>query len=139
GQAGDRRRRVPRLGGRLRRPGRRAAGAAARHDRRACTAHVDPLNRSVYCGRLSATVRIDMSTATETSLAAPLTLPSGRILQNRMMKAALSEGLAEESGAPGSRLRQLYSRWAEGRYGLVVTGNVMVDGRHLGEPGNVVV
>ncbi|MCD0452624.1 NADH:flavin oxidoreductase/NADH oxidase family protein [Actinocorallia sp. API 0066] len=55
------------------------------------------------------------------------------------MKSALSEGLAEPDGSPGTRLETLYRRWSGGGYGLVVTGNVMVDRRHLGEPGNVVV
>ncbi|WP_336791279.1 nitroreductase family deazaflavin-dependent oxidoreductase [Gordonia malaquae] len=68
-----------------------------------------------------------------------LTLPSGQTLGNRLMKSALSEGLAADSGAPDERLVRLYSRWADGAFGLVVTGNVMVDRRQLGEPGNVVI
>lgn len=80
-----------------------------------------------------------MRNTTEATLGAPLTLPSGQVLPNRMMKAALSEGLADDAGGPDGRLARLYSRWADGGYGLIITGNVMVDGRHLGEPGNVVV
>ncbi|GAA0958098.1 NADH:flavin oxidoreductase/NADH oxidase family protein [Actinocorallia libanotica] len=72
-------------------------------------------------------------------LGTPLTLRSGQVLPNRLMKSALSEGLAEPDGAPGTRLENLYRRWSGGGYGLLVTGNVMVDRRHLGEPGNVVV
>ncbi|GAB2826632.1 NADH:flavin oxidoreductase/NADH oxidase family protein [Actinocorallia aurea] len=75
----------------------------------------------------------------EGRLSGPLVLRSGQVLPNRVMKSALSEGLAESGGAPGVRLETLYRRWASGGYGLTVTGNVMVDGRHLGEPGNVVV
>jgi 2,4-dienoyl-CoA reductase-like NADH-dependent reductase (Old Yellow Enzyme family) len=55
------------------------------------------------------------------------------------MKAALSESLATGDGVPDAKLNNLYTRWAHGGYGLVVTGNVMVDRRHMGEPGNVVV
>ena len=33
----------------------------------------------------------------------------------------------------------LYRRWATNGQGLTITGNVMVDRRHIGEPGNVVV
>ncbi len=66
-------------------------------------------------------------------------LPNGQRLANRLMKSALSEALADRDGAPSVRLERLYDRWSTGGYGLVVTGNVMVDGRHLGEPGNVVV
>ncbi|QRY64208.1 nitroreductase family deazaflavin-dependent oxidoreductase [Gordonia sp. PDNC005] len=73
------------------------------------------------------------------AVATPLTLPSGQTLTNRLMKAALSEGLADSGGAPDAQLTRLYSRWADGGFGLVVTGNVMVDRRQLGEPGNVVI
>ncbi|MBL1078446.1 nitroreductase family deazaflavin-dependent oxidoreductase [Nocardia sp. 2] len=67
----------------------------------------------------------------------PLPLASGQVLPNRIMKSALSEGLATDANAPDERLVRLYSRWSEGGYGLIVTGNVMVDRRHCGEPGNV--
>ncbi|MCF8587807.1 nitroreductase family deazaflavin-dependent oxidoreductase [Gordonia liuliyuniae] len=80
-----------------------------------------------------------MRNTTEATLATPLTLPSGQVLPNRMMKAALSEGLADAAGGPDTRLTRLYARWADGGFGLIVTGNVMVDSRHLGEPGNIVV
>ncbi|TDB95512.1 NADH:flavin oxidoreductase/NADH oxidase family protein [Actinomadura sp. 7K534] len=72
-------------------------------------------------------------------LGEPLTLPSGLTLPNRLMKSALSEGLAEADGSPGARLETLYRRWSTGGYGLLVTGNVAVDLRHLNEPGNVVI
>ncbi|CCQ15901.1 NADH-dependent flavin oxidoreductase [Rhodococcus sp. AW25M09] len=72
-------------------------------------------------------------------LSSPLTLACGQILPNRVMKSALSEGLATAEHAPDSRLETLYRQWGAGGYGLVVTGNVMVDRSHLGEPGNVVI
>ncbi|MEX3646352.1 NADH:flavin oxidoreductase/NADH oxidase family protein [Mycolicibacterium porcinum] len=34
---------------------------------------------------------------------------------------------------------RLYDRWSRGGYGLLITGNVMVDRTQLGEPGNVVI
>lgn len=55
------------------------------------------------------------------------------------MKAALNEAMADPAGAPSTRLLRLYRRWAEGGCGLLITGNVVVDGRHLSEPGNVVI
>ncbi|WP_067692241.1 nitroreductase family deazaflavin-dependent oxidoreductase [Nocardia jejuensis] len=67
----------------------------------------------------------------------PLPLASGQVLPNRIMKSALSEGLGTVDNAPDERLERLYARWSEGGYGLIVTGNVMVDRRHCGEPGNV--
>jgi 2,4-dienoyl-CoA reductase-like NADH-dependent reductase (Old Yellow Enzyme family) len=51
----------------------------------------------------------------------------------------LSEALADKQNAPDGRLEQLYTSWSQGGYGLIVTGNVMVDRRQLGEPGNVVI
>ncbi|MHA3018895.1 NADH:flavin oxidoreductase/NADH oxidase family protein [Mycobacterium sp. BMJ-28] len=74
-----------------------------------------------------------------TSLQDPLTLPCGQVLPNRIMKAALSEGLADRQNSPDHRLERLYTSWSHGGYGLIVTGNVMVDRTQLGEPGNVVI
>lgn len=48
------------------------------------------------------------------TLSAPLTLPSGQVLPNRIMKAALSEGLGDADAGPDARLERLYSRWAAG-------------------------
>lgn len=72
-------------------------------------------------------------------LSDPITLRCGQVLPNRLMKSALSEGLADRAHAPDQRLERLYARWGGGGYGLIVTGNVMVDRDHLGEPGNVVI
>jgi len=69
----------------------------------------------------------------------PFTLPNGAVLPNRLAKAALSESLARRDHTPGTRIKTLYRRWAGNGAGLVVTGNVMVDRRAIGEPGNVVV
>lgn len=69
----------------------------------------------------------------------PFALPHGAALPNRLAKAALSESLARRDHTPGSRIKTLYRRWSGNGAGLVVTGNVMVDRRAIGEPGNVVV
>ncbi|MEV4230220.1 NADH:flavin oxidoreductase/NADH oxidase family protein [Streptomyces bobili] len=74
-----------------------------------------------------------------TSLHGHLTLPNGQVLPNRIMKSALSEALADRRNAPDHRLEQLYRTWSRGGYGLIITGNVMVDRTQLGEPGNVVI
>ncbi|MBC2644244.1 MULTISPECIES: NADH:flavin oxidoreductase/NADH oxidase family protein [unclassified Rhodococcus (in: high G+C Gram-positive bacteria)] len=74
-----------------------------------------------------------------TSLHEPLTLPNGQVLPNRIMKSALSEALGDKTNSPDHRLEQLYRTWSEGGYGLIVTGNVMIDRRQLGEPGNVAI
>jgi 2,4-dienoyl-CoA reductase-like NADH-dependent reductase (Old Yellow Enzyme family) len=65
------------------------------------------------------------------SLHDPLTLPNGQVLPNRIMKASMSEALGDRSNAPDHRLERLYTTWSEGGYGLLVTGNVMIDRRHL--------
>jgi 2,4-dienoyl-CoA reductase-like NADH-dependent reductase (Old Yellow Enzyme family) len=68
-----------------------------------------------------------------------LQLPCGTVLKNRMLKSAMSEALGTSDGAPSPALARLYGAWAEGGIGLCITGNVMVDARALGEPGNVVI
>ncbi|MDQ8046405.1 MAG: NADH:flavin oxidoreductase/NADH oxidase family protein [Patulibacter sp.] len=81
-----------------------------------------------------------MSDATTTAaIDQPFTLPNGTVLGNRLVKAALSEQLGTLRNAPTRQLETLYRRWSAGRFGLVITGNVMVDRRALGEPRNVVV
>ncbi|MBC7277642.1 NADH:flavin oxidoreductase/NADH oxidase family protein [Nocardioides sp.] len=72
-------------------------------------------------------------------LAQPLELPNGFVIPNRLAKAALSEGLGRRDFTPGSRIKNLYRRWAGSGVGLSITGNVMVDRTAIGEPGNVVV
>ncbi|NLP52761.1 NADH:flavin oxidoreductase/NADH oxidase family protein [Bacillus sp. RO1] len=68
-----------------------------------------------------------------------LLLPNGVEIKNRFFKAAMSEGMADEHNRPTQKLVRLYETWAESEAGIVVTGNVMVDKRALGEPRNVVV
>lgn len=73
------------------------------------------------------------------ALARPLTLPGGAVIKNRIAKSAMSEILGSARHAPDERLVRLYRAWARGGVGLQITGNVMIDRRALGEPGNVVV
>lgn len=73
------------------------------------------------------------------SLSTPIVLPSGQRLPNRIAKSAMSERVATSDGRVSEGLVRLYARWAESGAGLLVTGNVMVDARALGESGNVVV
>lgn len=72
-------------------------------------------------------------------LTQPLRLPNGRIIRNRLAKAATSETLATYANHPTLSLVRLYQRWASSGIGLLITGNVMIDRRALGEPGNVVI
>jgi 2,4-dienoyl-CoA reductase-like NADH-dependent reductase (Old Yellow Enzyme family) len=67
-----------------------------------------------------------------------LTLPNGFVIPNRLAKAATSETLATYSNNPTEKHIRLYQRWASG-IGMIITGNIMIDRRALGEPGNVVI
>ena len=69
----------------------------------------------------------------------PLTLPCGAKISNRLCKAAMTEGLANPAGEPTDALEQLYGIWSDGGAGLLLSGNVQVDGDHLERPGNVIV
>lgn len=73
------------------------------------------------------------------TLSQSLTLPCGTTLKNRLLKSAMSEALATREGVATPELVRLYGAWAQGGIGLCVTGNVMIDLRAKGEPGNVVI
>src|SRR5437764_306638 len=68
-----------------------------------------------------------------------LRLASGAVVPNRLAKSAMSEQLGDRKNGPTEELVRLYSRWAGGGAGLLITGNVMVDRSALGEPRNVAV
>lgn len=74
---------------------------------------------------------------TTPAFAQPFTLPNGRVVKNRLAKSAMSEALGTIDNHVTDALVTLYGRWAAGGIGLNITGNVMVDRRALGEPGNV--
>lgn len=71
-------------------------------------------------------------------LSRPLKLPCGATLQNRICKAAMSEGLADADNHSTPRLETLYRRWANSGAGLLFSGNIQVDPYHLERPLNVV-
>lgn len=73
-----------------------------------------------------------------TTVAQPITLKNGHTIKNRMFKSAMSEQLGLPSRDPSEALVTLYKKWADGGCGLLVSGNIMVDRKHLGEPRNVV-
>ncbi|KAL2820280.1 hypothetical protein BJX63DRAFT_418412 [Aspergillus granulosus] len=67
----------------------------------------------------------------------PLKLPCGLVLPNRLVKAAMAEGLADKGYLPGTRISRVYNEWAKGGWGALLTGNVQVDVRHLGGYGDL--
>ncbi|MRH44461.1 NADH oxidase [Aquibacillus halophilus] len=69
----------------------------------------------------------------------PFTLKNNNItFKNRIVKSAMSEALASKNHLPTPKLFRLYEEWAKGGAGLVITGNVMVDHKALGETRNIV-
>lgn len=73
------------------------------------------------------------------TLSDALQLPCGVSLPNRLIKSAMTEGMASAHGHATARHAQLYRTWAEGGTGVLLTGNVMVDHRYLERPGNVII
>ena len=73
------------------------------------------------------------------NLKSSYTLPNGSVLKNRIAKSALSENMGSKKHAPTKPLINAYKTWAQGNPGLLITGNIMVDYKAIGEPRNVVV
>lgn len=70
-------------------------------------------------------------------LSSALTLPCGAVLNNRIAKAAMTEGLADTLGQPTTALQRLYGIWSDGGAALHISGNIHIDADHLERPGNV--
>lgn len=68
------------------------------------------------------------------NLFAPYQLPSGVVLPNRLVKAAMEEFLQTPDHLPDESFYRLYRRWARGGAGVLVTGNVMVHDAALTNP-----
>ncbi|KAJ4369581.1 hypothetical protein N0V83_005343 [Neocucurbitaria cava] len=71
---------------------------------------------------------------------------SKKTAQNRFMKAAMTERLSswdpknlEARGVPSKNLINVYRRWGEGEFGVILTGNIMVEYDHLEAPGNPII
>ncbi len=73
------------------------------------------------------------------ALTTPLRLPCGATLPNRLAKAAMTEGLGDALNRATARHAALYRRWARSGLGLLITGNVQIDRRHLERGGNVAI
>jgi len=64
-----------------------------------------------------------------------LTLPNGRVINNRIVKASMEESLADTNHLPSAELIRLYQTWGLGGCGLLLTGNVMIDHLAMTGPG----
>lgn len=74
-----------------------------------------------------------------TVLQQELILPNGSRLSNRIAKSAMSENASNKKHEPTTTLINSYKIWAQGGAGLLITGNIMIDSKALGEPRNVIV
>lgn len=66
----------------------------------------------------------------------PLSLPCGLTFPNRLVKAAMAEN-SSTGGLPNDLINSEYSEWADGGWGALLTGNVMVDEDHFGSPNDI--
>lgn len=69
---------------------------------------------------------------------APLDLPCGVTLKNRIVKAAMSDSLGDGAGNPTRGQMRLYERWAMGGCAAAIIGEVQHDPRQAEKPGNLV-
>ena len=71
-------------------------------------------------------------------LGAPLKLPCGVVLNNRIVKAAMSDSLGDGRGNATEAQTRLYERWAQGGVALSLIGEVQGTPHYPEKPGNLV-
>ncbi|VDK31717.1 unnamed protein product [Anisakis simplex] len=71
---------------------------------------------------------------------------SQRTACNRFLKAALTECLAtwdpsnpSSNGIPTEPIFNMYQKWGNGGFGMILTGNIMIDKYHLESAGNMII
>jgi 2,4-dienoyl-CoA reductase-like NADH-dependent reductase (Old Yellow Enzyme family) len=71
---------------------------------------------------------------------------SKKTAQNRFLKGAMTERLSswdpqnlEARGVPSKNLINVYRRWGEGEFGVILTGNIMIEYDHLEAAGNPII
>lgn len=67
------------------------------------------------------------------SLSDSLVLRSGTEIKNRICKASMAEGLGTADGLATQAHIDLYKAWVDSGASILITGNMMVDGRHMNE------
>ncbi|KAK2601587.1 hypothetical protein QQS21_004822 [Conoideocrella luteorostrata] len=91
--------------------------------------------------------RVAAPKADPAPLREPLTYEfSGRTAPNRILKGAMTERLStwdpnvlENRGIPTKELINVYKRWGEGGFGVLLTGNVMIEYDHIESPGCAII
>ncbi|CAE6477490.1 NADH oxidase [Thermoanaerobacter brockii] [Rhizoctonia solani] len=107
---------------------------------------------SLYNGRkqvLPATVSVAEKHVPESTycLRDGVCLPfSGKKAPNRLVKAPMTERVCTfnretevDHGKPNSALFRLYEEWSHGQYGIIITGNILIDKHHLEAVGNPII
>ncbi|KAF2154191.1 FMN-linked oxidoreductase [Myriangium duriaei CBS 260.36] len=92
-------------------------------------------------------VRYDSEGVSAAPLGKDLSFPfSGKTASNRFLKAAMTERLSswdpknlDARGVPSDNLINVYKRWGEGQYGLILTGNIMIEFDQLEAAGNPII
>ncbi|KAL8314931.1 hypothetical protein RB593_008497 [Gaeumannomyces tritici] len=71
---------------------------------------------------------------------------SGKTAKNRFLKAAMTERLSSwdpkdlsKRGVPTPELANVYRRWGEGGFGVILNGNIMIAPDQLEGPGNAII
>ncbi len=72
-------------------------------------------------------------------IAKPITLPCGLTLPNRLVKAAMAESWCDQDKMPHTDLIKAYGLWAEGEWGMIITGNIHVDATYTCTPEDIAV
>ncbi|GAB1308683.1 NADH:flavin oxidoreductase/NADH oxidase family protein [Urechidicola sp. KH5] len=80
-----------------------------------------------------------MTVKSNSPLATPFKLPCGVVLKNRIVKAAMTERLADKNNHSTQALCRLYEHWSSTGSAVLLSGNIMVDGRYKESGGNVVI
>lgn len=91
--------------------------------------------------------RYPTDTVDVSPLGQPLPFPfSGKSARDRFLKGAMTERLSSWSptslparGVPSAELINVYRRWGEGRYGVILTGNIMIEYDQLEAAGNPII
>jgi 2,4-dienoyl-CoA reductase-like NADH-dependent reductase (Old Yellow Enzyme family) len=89
--------------------------------------HGKSQNSVVIAGRSRSAAPVSSQSALQ-----PVALPSGHVMSNGLVKAAMYEHMASLwGGLPNANHLELYTLWSQGGWGMVVTGNVQVSKDHL--------
>ena len=96
---------------------------------------------------MTSSTRFESEDTDPTPLSKPLHFEhAGKTASNRFLKGAMTERISswdpvnlENRGIPSTNLINVYKRWGEGGFGVLVTGNIMFEYDHLEAAGNPII